>query len=152
MRPLLLILDYFHYPQKETQHSLAVTLLNIHANVIIQYMIFGGGLVAKSDSCDLMGCSPPGSSVHGIFQARILKWIAISFSRGSSQPRNRTQVSCIAGRFFIPSEPPGKPTITLGFQHMNLRPEGTQTFNCRNVHALKFIQMAYFFSYFVLEI
>ena len=40
-----------------------------------------------------MNCSPPGSSVHGIFQARILEWIAISFSRGSSQPRNRTQES-----------------------------------------------------------
>ena len=44
--------------------------------------------------------SPRGSSVHGVFQVRILKWIAISFSRGSSQPKNRTQVSCIAGRFF----------------------------------------------------
>ena len=47
-----------------------------------------------------MDSSPPGSSVHGIFQARILEWIAISFSRGSSWPRNWTQVSCIAGRFF----------------------------------------------------
>ena len=44
-----------------------------------------------------MDCSPPGSSVHGILQARILEWVAISFSRGSSQPRNRTQVSGIAG-------------------------------------------------------
>ena len=44
--------------------------------------------------------SPPGSSVHGIFQARILEWVAISFSRGTSQPRSRTWVSCIAGRFF----------------------------------------------------
>ena len=44
--------------------------------------------------------SPPGSSVHGILQARILKWVAISFSRGSSLPRNQTWVSCIAGRFF----------------------------------------------------
>ena len=44
--------------------------------------------------------SPPGSSVHGIFQARILKWVAISFSMGSSQPRDRTQVSRIAGRCF----------------------------------------------------
>ena len=51
--------------------------------------------------CDPMGCSPPGSSVPGILQARILKWVAISFSRESSQPRDRTQVSCIAGRFFI---------------------------------------------------
>ena len=42
----------------------------------------------------------PGSSVHGIFQARILEWVAISFSRGSSQPRDRTQVSWIAGRCF----------------------------------------------------
>ena len=47
-----------------------------------------------------MDCSPPGSSVHGIFQARILEWVAISFSRGSSQPRDWTQVSCIAGRCF----------------------------------------------------
>ena len=48
--------------------------------------------------CDPVDCSPPGSSVHGIFQARILEWVAISFSRGSSQPRDRTQVSRIAGR------------------------------------------------------
>ena len=53
-----------------------------------------------SNSCDPMDCSPSGSSVHGILQARILEWVAISFSRVSSQPRNRTQVSCIAGRFF----------------------------------------------------
>ena len=50
--------------------------------------------------CDPMDCSPPGSSVHGIHQARILEWIAISFSRGSSQPRDRTQVSHIVGRCF----------------------------------------------------
>ena len=50
--------------------------------------------------CDPMNCSLPGCSVHGILQARMLEWVAISFSRGSSQPRNQTQVSCIAGRFF----------------------------------------------------
>ena len=49
--------------------------------------------------CDPMDCNPPSSSVHGILQARLLKWVAIPFSRGSSQPRDRTQVSCIAGRF-----------------------------------------------------
>ena len=43
---------------------------------------------------------PPGSPVHGISQARILEWVAISSSRGSSQPRDWTQVSHIAGRFF----------------------------------------------------
>ena len=48
--------------------------------------------------CDSMDCSLPCSSVHGIFQARILEWVAISFSSGSFQPRDRTQVSHIAGR------------------------------------------------------
>ena len=45
--------------------------------------------------CSLMDCSLPDSSVHGIFQARILEWVAISFSRGSLQPKDWTQVSCI---------------------------------------------------------
>ena len=51
--------------------------------------------------CDPVDCSPPDSSVHGILQARVLEWVAISFSRGSSQPRDWTQVSCITGRCFI---------------------------------------------------
>ena len=50
--------------------------------------------------CNPVDCSPPDFSVHGILQARILEWVAVSFSRGSSQPRDRTQVSCIAGRRF----------------------------------------------------
>ena len=50
--------------------------------------------------CDPMDSSPPGSSVHGIFQAWILEWVAISFSRGSSWPRDWTRVSCIVGRCF----------------------------------------------------
>ena len=55
-----------------------------------------------SDSllCDPVDYSPPGSSIHGILQTRILEWVAISFSRGSSRPRDRTQVSRIAGRRF----------------------------------------------------
>ena len=60
--------------------------------------------------CNAMDCSPPGSSVHGISQARILEWVAISFSRGSSQPRDLTHVSCLAGRFFT-TLPPGKPIL-----------------------------------------
>ena len=51
--------------------------------------------------CDPLDCSPAGSSVHGISQARILEWIAISFSRGSSRPRNQTHVSCITGGSFM---------------------------------------------------
>ena len=50
----------------------------------------------ESSSCDPTDCSPPGSSVHGILQPRILEWVTISFSRGSFPPRNRTWVSCIA--------------------------------------------------------
>ena len=54
-------------------------------------------LVAQSclTLCDLVDYSPPGSSAHGILQARILEWVAIPFSRGSSPPRDGTQVSCI---------------------------------------------------------
>ena len=50
--------------------------------------------------CNPMDCSFPGSWVHGILQAKILECVAISFSRGSLKPRDQTQVSCIAGRFF----------------------------------------------------
>ena len=60
--------------------------------------------VLVTQSCltlfDLMNCSPPDSSVHGILQPRILEWVAIPFSRGSSQPRDQTHVSCFPGRFF----------------------------------------------------
>ena len=67
-------------------------------------------LVARSSLtlCNPMDCSPPGFSVHGIHRARILEWVAISFSRVFSQPRDQTCVSCIAGEFFT-VEPPGKP-------------------------------------------
>ena len=53
--------------------------------------------------CDPMECSPPGSSVHGIFQARILKWVAISSSREPSRPRDQTCVSCVSfiGRWIL---------------------------------------------------
>ena len=50
--------------------------------------------------CDPMDCSLPGSSLHGILQARVLEWVAISFSRGSSWPRDQTRVSRIPGRCF----------------------------------------------------
>ena len=54
--------------------------------------------------CNPMDCSPPSSSVHGILQARILEWVAISSSRGYSQPRDRTR-SCLAGGFFTTESP-----------------------------------------------
>ena len=66
--------------------------------------------------CNPMDCSPPGSSVHGILQARILEWVAMPSSRDSSQPRDQTQVSYLllhwqAGS--LPLAPPGKPSLPL---------------------------------------
>ena len=60
---------------------------------------------------DPVDCSPPGSSIYGILQVGILEWVAIPFSKGSSQPRDWTQVSCIGGGFFTiwaPREANGK--------------------------------------------
>ena len=59
-------------------------------------------LVAQSSLtlCNPMDCSPPGSSVHGIIQAKILEWIVIPFFRDSSWTSDWSQVSCIAGKFF----------------------------------------------------
>ena len=57
--------------------------------------------------CNPMDYSTLGSSIHGILQGRILDWVAISYSKGSSQPRDQTRVSCIVGRFFT-TEPKGK--------------------------------------------
>ena len=62
-----------------------------------------------------MDYSPPGSSVRGIFQARVLEWVAISFSRGSSQTRDRTQVSCIVGRCFYHLSPQMQIKITMRY-------------------------------------
>ena len=62
-------------------------------------------LISYVRLCDPMDYSPPGSSVHGISQTRILEWVVSSFSRGSSWPRDRIFISCIAGRFFT-AEPP----------------------------------------------
>ena len=75
--------------------------------IIVAFIVFPLYSYLKSEVtqsclilCNPMDCSLPGSSIHGIFQARILEWVAISFSRGSSWPRDWTQVSGIAGRRF----------------------------------------------------
>ena len=69
-------------------------------------------LVAQScpTLCDPMDCGLPSSLALGILQARILEWVAIPFSRRSSQPRDQTQVSCTQADSFL-SEPPGKLSI-----------------------------------------
>ena len=68
--------------------------------------------------CNPMDCSPPGSSVHGILQARILEWVAMPSSRGSSQPRDQTCVSyiylhCQVGS--LPLAQPEKPSLNLAW-------------------------------------
>ena len=73
-------------------------LLNLQGSPLIPLCV----LVAQSypTLCNPIDCSPPGSSVHGILQSRILNWVVFSFSRGSSQPRDGTVVSRIEGKFF----------------------------------------------------
>ena len=67
--------------------------------------------------CSAMDCSLPGSSVHGILQARILEWVSMSSSRGSSRPRDQRDQTAsltspaLAGGFFTTSVPPGKPLM-----------------------------------------
>ena len=75
-------------------------------------------LVAQSCPalCNPMDCSLRGSSIHGIFQARVLEWVAISFSRGSSQSRDGTWVFCLAGEFFT-TDSSGKSLIMLMYKY-----------------------------------
>ena len=72
--------------------------------------------------CDFKDCSPTGSSVHGISQARILEWVTLSFSRGSFWPRDQTHVSCLAGAFFT-TKPPRKPPSYKYTSHITAHPK-----------------------------
>ena len=67
---------------------------------------------------DPMDCRPPGSFIHGIFQARILECVVMPFSRGSLQARDRTCFSCISGKFFT-TEPPGNPQLSCYIKKSN---------------------------------
>ena len=96
--------SFLHY------HNLKASILQHSVFFMVQlshpYMTTGKSvkmLVTQScpTLCDPMDCNPSGSSVRGILQARIPEWVAISFFSASSQARDLTQVSCIAGRFFI---------------------------------------------------
>ena len=84
-------------------HGLSVTFLciKVHFSSVAQSCLI---------LCDPMDCSQSDSSVHGILQVRIMEWVVISFSRGSSQPRDQTRVSCIANRLFT-AEPPKTPQV-----------------------------------------
>ena len=96
-------------------------------------------------SCDPMDCSPPGSSVHGISQARIQAMVAISSFKGSSQPKDRTHASCIsctAGRFFT-TEPSGKPPAKYIFIfRYNLRSSEVGKPSSLKSHCFSLIQLS----------
>ena len=71
-----------------------------HGYMVKSYFLLKSWFLGHVWLCNTMDCSQPGSPVHGILRARVLEWVAILFSRGSSWPRDWTQVSCIIGRFF----------------------------------------------------
>ena len=95
---------YFHlfknFPQFEVTHTVKgfSVVSEVEADVYLEFswLFYDPVKVKVALSCSALCCS----SVHGILQARILEWVAISFSRGSIQPRKGTWVSCIAGRVF----------------------------------------------------
>ena len=87
--------------------------------------------------CDPMNCSLLGSSVHGIFQARILEWVAVSFSRGYFWPRDRTCVSCIAGRFFT-TVPPGKHQVPVMLMLLVFYTSNSKVLLRDDLHVIKF--------------
>ena len=76
--------------------------------------ILSGSVVSDLTLCDPMDCSPPGSSVYEILQARTLEWVAVSFSRQSSRPKDCTHISCKKDRFFSIGAS-RKPTVGKGF-------------------------------------
>ena len=88
--------------------------------------------------CHSMDFSPPGYTVHGIFQARILEWVAIPFSRGSSQPRDRPQVSCIAGKFFTLWATRKSPSVcdSCSVMSNSLQPHGLCSLPASSVHGI----------------
>ena len=99
----------------EFKHTPLIGLFVLKSYILLQWIKWYVYSVAQScpTLCNPMDCSPPGSSFHGIPQARILEQVAISYSRGSSWPRDRTPtsgISCSAGRFFT-TEPHGKPQL-----------------------------------------
>ena len=130
MQVLPLVISYLYLPfllnsvknrNEKTKNFLALQNITSHLQTnaiinrnglrqqiqfIVVYLVSYVWLFATPGTCNL-----PGSSVHGILQARILKWVAMPSSKRSSQLRDRTQVSCIAGRFLLPFELPGKPLL-----------------------------------------
>ena len=105
----MLLLLYIH----SHNTGLPFPLILFSGPELLSLLILGGGgpCSVVSDSLRPHGLSPPGSSVHGILQARILEWVAISYSRGSPNPEIEPESPALKPDS-LPSEPPGKPCIT----------------------------------------
>ena len=104
----IVLLQLWEPKHQDWEHLMIIMAANSYWGLdLCQTLNTGKEVKVKVIQSCLTLCGPPASSAHGILQARMLEWIAIPFSRGSSWPRDGTPVSCIAGRFF--AEPPGKP-------------------------------------------
>ena len=106
-------------------------------NSVLLLFLFSHWVVSNSFVTP-MDCSPPGFFVCGIFQARILEWVAIPFSRGSSWPRDWTCVSCLAGGFFI-TEPPDDGKHYGSLQSLKYIDLGTEDQNAWGKNWLNYI-------------
>ena len=98
--PICLTLSYYYYHPHSQRKTLLLGLPSVSPFRSLMKVKESEVTQLCPTLCDPMDYSLPGSSVHGIFQARVLEWVAISFSRGCSQPRDWTWVSHIAGRRF----------------------------------------------------
>ena len=99
---IIILISFFQFSKEPEVNVNSLILLTLLMGIYNGVCVYVCMLVAQSclTLCNPMDCSVPDSSIHGILQARILKWVTIRFSRGSSQPRDWTQLSLIAGRFF----------------------------------------------------
>ena len=100
LHDLIVEFNHFTWMQRVFKNFLFKHLISYVCNYVLWKWSESFSCLVVSDSFRLHGLSPPGSSVYGILQVRRLDWVSISFSRRSSQPRDRTCVSSIAGRFF----------------------------------------------------
>ena len=90
----------YRWPNITNYREMQIKTIRYHFTAVRKWSEWNKVAQSCPTLCNPMDCSIPGSSIHGILQARILEWVAIFFSRGSSWPRDRTRVSCIAGRCF----------------------------------------------------
>ena len=117
-------------PIYDVERSESATVTSCLASIVI---VVVWSLSCVRLFCDPMDCSPPGSSVYGISQARILEWVAISFSRRSSWLRDWTHISCTANRLFT-TEPPGNPP----YMHYNyIQWKQNKTSDLRKIFLIK---------------